>query len=75
MKEVLNLMLNAFFERLSKYEFDYMKELKGRDFVHLYDFQKYYLFQSLKRLIALIKAKQYHYWNEKRDLKSWQKQS
>lgn len=66
-------MLKNFFSSLLNCELNYSDEFKSRDFVHLYDFQKYYLHKSIRRLMGFIKAKQYHYWNEKKDVGQWQR--
>lgn len=70
-KKMIHMMLENFFESISKCEFNYSDELKTRDCMHLYEFQKYFLYKSMKRLMNLVKEKQQHYWNEKIDVTPW----
>lgn len=59
------------FESLIKSEFSYSNLLKTRDFQHLYEFQKYFLHRSIRRLMGYVKEKQYQYWHEKIDITPW----
>lgn len=70
---MVHMMMEKNFDSLVSSEFSYSDKLKTRDFVHLYEFQKYFLYKSIRRLMGLVKLKQIHYWNEKRDASAWQK--
>lgn len=63
--------LNRMFTVISKDDFDISEKLKTRDFVHLYEFQKYFLHNSMRHLIELVKLKQHHYWSEKWKIPVW----
>ncbi|XP_055301184.1 uncharacterized protein LOC129567854 [Sitodiplosis mosellana] len=65
--------MKSFFETISKTELHFSEKLNDRDFIHLYDFQKFFIHRSIRRITELVKVKQYHYWNVKREIAAWQK--
>lgn len=67
--------MKKFFEIMSKSELSFSDKFNDRDFVHLYDFQKYFIHKTIKGIMDLVEIKQYHYWNVKRDISSWEKLS
>lgn len=75
MKRAIHLMLQNFFEGIVKNEFVYSDEFITRDFVHVYDFQKYYLHKCIRRFMQLVNDKHCHYFNENRDFTLWRAMS
>lgn len=72
LKKLIETEVKHLFGKISKNKFDFPDKLNTRDFVHLYNFQKFFLHKSISRFIELIKVKQYHYWNERRNIAIWQ---
>lgn len=64
--------LKQMFAVISKVDFNISERFKTRDFVHLYEFQKYFLHKSIRLLIELVKLKQHHYWTQKWKIPVWQ---
>lgn len=60
--EVVQRELRKFFDAITKDQFDIPDEFKTRDFVHLYDFQKYFLHKSIEHLKELVHKKQEQDW-------------
>lgn len=73
LNEEIRRELKRFFDVISKADFDFSDKLKTRDFVHLYEFQKYFLHKSIRRLTELVKVKQHHYFMQKRNIDVWKK--
>lgn len=69
---MVQIGIKHLFEHIIKSEFEFSEKLNTREFIHIYDFQKYFLYKSIRRLTGLVKMKQYHYWNEKRNIATWQ---
>lgn len=67
--------MKNFFETISKTELRYSDKLKGRDFIHLYDFQKFLIHRFIRAVTELVKVKQLHYWNMAENIHSWQQLS
>lgn len=69
--------MRGFFDIISKHELQFSNRFKTRDFVHLYDFQKFFLHKSVRRITELVFIKQQHYWHSKRTsdsiIESWAK--
>lgn len=72
LKKLIATEVKHLFGKISKNKFDFPDKLNSRDFVHLYNFQKFFLHRSISRFIGLITEKQYHYWNERRNIANWQ---
>lgn len=72
LNEVVRTEVKRLFENIIKCNFVVSKKLETRDFVHIYDFQKVFLYKSIRRLTGLVKMKQFHYWDEKRCIAAWQ---
>lgn len=74
LKKMIHMLLEQFFESISKFEFDFSDKLNTREFVHVYDFQKCYLYESIRRFTGHVKLKQLHYWNsyEQRNVADWE---
>lgn len=60
MNDVIQREIRRFFETIIKSKFDIPDDFKMRDFIHLYDFQKYYLFTSIELLKELVEMSQEH---------------
>lgn len=73
LNEEIRREFKRFFNVISKVDFDFSEKLKTRDFVHLYEFQKYFLHKSIRRLTELVKVKQHHYFMQKRNIEAWKK--
>lgn len=56
---MIRALVRDFCKSLVKLEFDVLDSMNARDFVHLYDFQKYFLFMAIRRLTALVKLKKF----------------
>lgn len=68
--------LEKLFDILTKIKLDFSDRLKTRDFVHLYDSQKFFIHKSIRRLTELVVVKLHHYWYFKRkDIEDWKKLS
>lgn len=72
LKKLIATEVKHLFGKISKNKFNFPDKLNSRDFVHLYNFQKFFLHRSISRFIELITVKQYHYWNERRNIAIWQ---
>ncbi|XP_055301245.1 uncharacterized protein LOC129567898 [Sitodiplosis mosellana] len=60
--DVIHRELERFFKVVVTNKFDIPDDYNTRDFVHLYDFQKYYIYTSVERLRGLVEMKQEHDW-------------
>lgn len=56
---------------ITKKKLEFSKKLNEREFTHLYDFQKYFLHRSMRRFMAVVRTKSYHYWNQKEKIMTW----
>lgn len=63
--------LERLFEVLCAPKFEYSKKLDSRDFAHLYDFQKYFLYKTMRTLMEMVKNISYLYWNQKKMIMTW----
>lgn len=62
MNEVIEKELNDLFETITKKHLELPEEFEEREFIHLYDFQKFYLFKSTERFLELLTKKVDHDW-------------
>lgn len=72
--DIIRKEIGQLFKVISKNKFSIPDEYKIRDFVHLYDFQKYFISISFERLRELVQMKQEHDWINYEQA-SWKKQS
>lgn len=75
MNKVIDMELKKLFNTITKLELNYSEKLQTRDFLHLYDFQKHFLYKFIRRFTEAVKVKQQHYWNNNKNIESWQKLS
>lgn len=54
--------MQEFFEEIVSIEFDIPDEYNTRDWISLYNFQKYYIFSTVERIMELVEVKQEHDW-------------
>lgn len=67
--------MEQFFGNITKTTYEYTKRFDERDFVHLYGFQKYFLYQAIRRLMELVQIKIHHLWVQKKNIIGWKEQS
>lgn len=60
MNDVIQREVRRLFEIIIKSKFDIPDDFKTRDFIHLYDFQKYYLSTSIELLKQLVEMSLEH---------------
>lgn len=75
--KIIGMEMKGFFDIISKPELQFSDRFKTRDFIHLYDAQKFFLHKSIRRITELIVVKTEHYWHSKRTndakIESWEK--
>lgn len=72
LNKAINFAMKNFFDTISKVELPSSDKLNGRDFIHLYNFQKHLIHRFIKSVTELVKIKQLHYWNMTKNIQSWQ---
>lgn len=68
---VIETELNRLVEFFCKNKFDYSSKFDGRDFAHVYNFQKYFINESIKLFMEYVQINQQYYWTQIKDLKAW----
>lgn len=72
---MIDISMERFFESISKVELSFPDSFNDRDFIHLYDFQKFFIHRTIGRIMELVKIKQLHYWTMNKRISNWQKLS
>ncbi|XP_055301244.1 uncharacterized protein LOC129567897 [Sitodiplosis mosellana] len=68
---VVKRELKEFFEFICQEKFEFSTKLDDRDFMHVYNFQKYLIYKSIRRLMEYVKIKQNHFWTRARNIHTW----
>ncbi|XP_055301186.1 uncharacterized protein LOC129567856 [Sitodiplosis mosellana] len=68
---VIENELDRFFEILCKNKFDCSPMFSTRDFVHVYEFQKHFIHESIRFFMEYVKIMQQHFWTRIKDFNAW----
>lgn len=68
---VIETELERLTEIFCKNKFDYSSMFDGRDFVHVYNFQKYFINESIRLFMECVQINQQYYWTQIKDLRAW----
>lgn len=60
--DIVRTEMTEFFKTMVKDRLEFPDEYNTRNFVHLYDFQKFFLHKSVERLFDFIEIKIEHEW-------------
>lgn len=62
LNDAISRDVQELFEAIASNEFDIPDEYNTRDWISLYNFQKYYIHATIERVMELVEVKQEHDW-------------
>lgn len=71
LNEVIEREVIRFLDILCYNKLEFTPKFNSRDFVHLYAFQKHFIYKSIRRMMEYVKIKQHHFWTRTRNIQNW----